>query len=73
MGVSFYSAPTSMAARVSALKNSAVNMKKTALSFHSKSIIDLPTYNSIVYDCDQMLYELGKLEKIVSRMVYTLQ
>lgn len=73
MGVSFHSAPTSMAARVSALKNSAANMKKTALSFHSKSIIDLPTYNSIVYDCDQMLYELGKLEKIVSRMVYTLQ
>lgn len=73
MATSFHSSPASMATRVSALKNSTVNMKKMALSFHSKSIIDLPTYNSIVYDCDQMLYELGKLEKIVSRMVYTLQ
>lgn len=73
MGVSFHNAPASMAARVLALKNSTVNIKKTALSFHSKGIIDRPTYNSVIYDCDQMLYELGKLEKIVSRMVYTLQ
>ena len=46
MGISFRGAPLSMAARVSALKNSTANMKKTALSFYSKSIIDLPTYNS---------------------------